>query len=106
MEQKWGMGEVVYDNQAKEFVKITNMICPLCKQGDSAHQIKGVECATEPFEGVAIRFVTFNQGKPMLAFTYRGIDANKIQKTTHKLIELESMTNEPIGEHFTFIGRV
>jgi hypothetical protein len=102
----WNMNEVAYDTQAKEFVKITNMVCRLCQQGDRAHQIKGVECATEPFEAVAIRLITFNQGKATLGFTYRAVDAKLLQKTTHKLAELDVMTENPIGQFYTFIGRV
>lgn len=109
----WSLNEVAYDSEAKEFVKITNLRCPICAQGNKhpdvlngRHPVRGVECATEPFEAIALRLITLNRGKVVIGFTYRQINPAFLKKTTHKMNELDIFTANPEGIHYSFIGRV
>ena len=92
----WQINETAYDTEAKELVKISNGT-PICKFFQ-----KGVS----PTEAVAIRFLTLNQGKPQLAFTYRKVDPKKLRKTTHTLDMLDTLGENPYTQHYDFLGRV
>jgi hypothetical protein len=97
-----------YDRFAKEYVKVTNMRCPLCAKGDTLHQIKGVECAKEPCEAVAVRLLNFNDGKPSFGFTYRNVRTESLEKCPTVPFAPDMVLSAGHGnfKHFDFIGRV
>lgn len=113
-EETFKINEVAYDRQNKEYVKITNMFCPICAQGrahpdvfNGRHPVRGVECATTPFEAVALRlFGSDADGKPLIGFTYRGVDAKQLTKVEDQTMMDVYLLQEGATNHFVWIGRV
>jgi len=77
-------GDVAWDNQAKEYVLITNGKCILAHDTPESYAAahKGGGCQYVPHEGIALRVVGVHNGKPVVAWTYRGVDHAHLSKPT------------------------
>lgn len=84
------INQVVYDSEAKEFVKLTN--------GTDAGGV------FTPTEAIALRLISMNKGKPQIAFTYRQVKPEFLKETTYQGYFDTFMVNNNPG--FEWIGRV
>ena len=88
---KFKINQFVFDSQNKEFVKITNGI-----------ELNG---NLVPTEGLAIRVVSLNNGKPVLGFTYRKINSEFLSDAKDGG-QFETILKENKPLHYEFIGRI
>ena len=70
------IGKIAFDKIAKEHVLISNGTCTLDHSTPEAYAIahKGKTCVYAPSEAIAIRYLGYHKGKPILGWTYRGVD--------------------------------
>ena len=100
------INDVAYDKDAKEFVRISNMICTLDHSNEgfaASHGGKGMAaCQYEPHEAVALRVVGITKtGDPIIAMTYRGVKAASLSPASpDSMIDLYKVRKS------RFIGRV
>jgi len=101
------MNDVVFDSEAKEFVRITNMICTLDHSTLEAFKVSHGEkgmgaCEYEPHEAIALRVVGITKtGDPIIALTYRGVKASNLRPADPgSMIDLDKVRRG------RFIGRV
>lgn len=79
------MNEVLFDGQAKEYVKVTNGHCVLdhsSTEGFHASHKGYVDCMFAPSEAVALRPFIGEDGQVSVAWTYRGVDACHLQEVS------------------------
>ncbi len=85
------INQVCFDSENKEFVKITNGIMP---HGDFI-----------PTEAIAIRIVSLDNTKPVIGFTYRKVDHEKLSEGKDGGFFASILdTEKPVG--YKFIGRI
>ena len=89
------INQVCYDSENKEFVKITNGI-PV---------IEGKPEIT-PTEAIALRVISLNKGKPVIAFTYRKVNPAHLKPYGNDDGTFEAFTQTEKPVHFEFMGRV
>lgn len=99
---KFPLGSWAFDSEAKEYVKISNLVCPVCLargKNDPDH-----ECGEhwEPCEAVALRVVSFDVNGPKIAYTYRGVKA----KFLSPLKNHDDLNHLLKGDNKFFVGRV
>lgn len=86
------INQIVFDSENKEYVKLSN----------------GTDAGGKfvPTEAVAVRIIGFNEeNKPIVAFTYRKVNPEKLTTTFSETNLFEMIRLEkPI--HFEYIGRV
>ena len=108
------IGCIVYDEEAKEKVKISNGKCILDHSSPAAYasdHAEGGGCLLEPHEAVAIRPLGFEKGgKLVLAWTYRQVKTNYLGvcpgNTTEFVAMLEVASGEKDSEVVIGVGRV
>lgn len=88
---KFKINQFVFDSQNKEFVKITN-----------GHELNGI---FTPTEGLAIRVVSLNKGKPVLGLTYRKINSEFLSDAKDGG-QFDAIINSNKPLHYEFIGRI
>ena len=79
-------GVVLFDNQAKEWVKVSNGRCVLdhgSTEGFAAAH-RGGPCVYAPSEAVALRPFISEMGEISVAWTYRGVDATQLSVPTDR----------------------
>ena len=78
---KLTINDIAFDQDAKEFVLVSNMICTLPHNDPEAFKAShpnGAECTMAPHEAIALRpFVDGN--KLSIAWTYRRVRAEQLQ---------------------------
>lgn len=86
------INDICFDSENKEHVRISNGI-----------EKDGV---LVPTEAIAIRFIGMDNGKPILAFTYRKVDATKLSFPSPDNGSWAALFETAKSIHFSFIGRV
>jgi hypothetical protein len=96
--------QIVWDSENKEYVVITNGI-PITENFKETGRIT-------PTEAIALRVIGLDDkegGKPVLAFTYRKVNAEKLSVLDNpdaaKWIK-DYIIGKPINKHYRFAGRV
>lgn len=95
--QAFKIGQVVFDMENKEHVKLTN--------GTDAGGV------FVPSEAIAIRFISFDQdSKPVLAYTYRKVNPAYLSANVKRHEGTDDidvlLMGETVNPCFNFIGRV
>ena len=101
---------LMFDTQAKEFVKVTNGICVLdhsSPEGYAASHNGGV-CVYAPHEAIALRPVVLEGDTFGVAWTYRGVDAAYLQPVTwtESIEKMFSLALNPDRKRKNSIGRI
>lgn len=96
--------EIVFDLVAKEFVIVSNGIPVKDKDGYETLDLI-------PTEGMALRVAGLTkEGKPIIAFTYRKLDSEKLSKleTPSSCQWILDFVRMEVGDskHYRYIGRV
>lgn len=89
------VGDWAFDSYAKETVKISNCKCVLDHTNPEAykvshrvhvfdrgpHEFEACGCRMTACEAIALRVVGANARRPVIAFTYRQVEAKYLRKT-------------------------
>ena len=105
------MGKIAYDKQAKEYVLITNGICTLrhdTPEHFAEDHANGTgSCHYEPSEAIAVRTMGLHKGKPVIGWTYRGVQYSQLS-CSDDMQHMKAEFNEILQKRTSayFIGRV
>lgn len=86
------INQIVFDEYAKDYVRISNGI---------SHKDDGSDFV--PTEAIALRVVAFDNGKPVVAYTYRKVDPKHLRET---VVSTEPFANLPEKLNKHYIGRI
>ncbi len=109
-------GQVLFDEHAKEFVRVSNGKCVLNHESPERYkEAHGTgDCIYAPSEAIALR-VIIQDGKPLIAWTYRAVDPCSLSPVEPRVAQqiaeqfsfaLNSATDRRTKASKTFIGRI
>lgn len=114
---KLAMNCVAFDSENKEHVLISNGSCMLDHSGTEGYRAQHIGrdgkpcgCLYAPSEAIAIRLLSMEGGKPLIAWTYRRVNPAALSESKMTTEEFTEMMGDQFSprskEGKQFIGRV